>query len=132
MAITPYRILIADDRPEVCSGLRLLLENEEGNFSVVGEARTLEDLTSYIVQHRADLVILDWELPGLGKGDRLAADTILSFHKSGLPLAIIAFSACFEARKQAQAAGVDGFVSKNEPPEQLLAVLKTVLRQGQA
>ena len=58
------RILLADDQPEVRSALRLLLENEPG-LQVVAEDTERERLLTQVELTCHDLVLLDWELPGL-------------------------------------------------------------------
>ena len=65
------RVLLADDQSKVRSALRLLLEQEPG-MSVVGEAVEDEDLLAQVEATQPDLVLLDWELPGLRTDDWLS------------------------------------------------------------
>jgi DNA-binding response OmpR family regulator len=66
---------------------------------------------------RYDLVLLDWELPGLMVGSP-------SVLREGRPaLTVIALSGRPEARRAALAAGVDAFDSKANPPERLLEAI---------
>ena len=126
------RILLADDQAQVRSALRLLLE-QEPELSVVGE---VAEATSLLVQVQAiqpDLVLLDWELPGLGARRRSAFPSrspgphLLSIlHSLGHPPKVIALSGCPEAGEEALAAGADAFVSKGDPPERLLTTLHHV------
>ena len=112
------RVLLADDRTEVRSALRLLLEQEQG-IEVVGEADGAEGLLAQTKATCPDLVLLDWELPGLH------ADGPLSTLRQVCPdLFVIALSGRPEARRAALAAGVDAFVSKGDPPERLLAAVE--------
>jgi len=129
------RIFLADDQAKVCSALRLLLEQEPG-LSVVGEAAEAKDLLAQVQRTRPDLVLLDWELPGLrvpsastsltgseiSSGQRLLA----ALHSLSCRLKVIALSGHVEAREEALAAGADAFVSKGDPPERLLITLRTV------
>ena len=62
------RIFLADDQAKARSALRLLLEQEPG-LSVVGEATETEDLLAQVQRTQPDLVLLDWELPGLWATD---------------------------------------------------------------
>ena len=114
------RVLLADDQKKVCSALRLLLEQEPG-LSVVGEAVEAEELLAQVEVTQPDLVLLDWELPGLRTHDGLVTLRTLCPH-----LKVIALSGQPEARQAALTAGADAFVSKGDPPEQLLATLHTV------
>jgi DNA-binding NarL/FixJ family response regulator len=111
------RVLLADDQTKVRSALRLLLEQEPG-LSVVGEAAEAEDLLAQVEATQPDLVLLDWELPGLRTDDRLSALRTLCPR-----LKVIALSGRAGARRAALAAGVDAFVSKGDPPERLLAAV---------
>jgi DNA-binding NarL/FixJ family response regulator len=111
------RILIADDQPRVRFALRTLLETEPG-WQVVNEAVDAEELIAQTAVSTPDLVLLDWELPGL------TAAEPLSTLRAVCPNAfVIALSGRLEAHRAALAAGADAFVSKTEPPERLLAAI---------
>jgi DNA-binding NarL/FixJ family response regulator len=111
------RVLIADDQPQVCSALRLLLM-QEPDIAIVGEAEDMEQALERIAGQRPDLVLLDWELPGQN-GD----SALVELRTAWPELVVIALSGRPEARRAALAAGADAFVSKGDPPEQLLAVV---------
>jgi DNA-binding NarL/FixJ family response regulator len=113
-------ILLADDQAKVRSALRLLLEQQPG-VQVTGEAANAAELLGQ--KACADLVLLDWELPGLAPDDTLLA---LRPH-----LKIIALSGRPQARQAALEAGADAFVSKIDPPERLLAALYDCWQQEQ-
>ena len=116
----PMRILLADDQPQVRSALTLLLEHEPA-LQVVGEATYAEDLLTQIDKTQPDLVLLDWELPGL------PASTLLRAIRANTPHPlVIALSGRPEAYQSALIAGVDGFISKGHPPEQLLTILHAI------
>ena len=117
------RILLADDQPKTRYALRLLLEREP-ELDVVGEAAEAETLLTQLETIQPDVVLLDWELPGLAVvGGLPAVRTICP------QLLIIALSGRLEARRAALAAGVDAFVSKSKPPSQLLATLRAVSQE---
>ena len=111
------KILLADDNPEVRSALRLLLEQEPVSAMVID----VEDAQELRVHLNGDcplVLLLDWELPGLQSGD------ILSLVRAHCPrMKVIALSSKYEARQAALSAGVDAFVSKAEPPEQILSTI---------
>jgi two-component system response regulator NreC len=56
-------IVLADDHAVVRSGLRLLLENEEG-LHVVAEAGTTDDALRMTRAHRPTVLVLDLNMPG--------------------------------------------------------------------
>lgn len=122
------QVLLADDQAEIRSALRLLLEQEPG-LRVVGETARVEDLPAKVRAVQPDLLLLDWELPKEAKLCCPAASKRRLLERLyGLQpdLKVIAMSGRPEARAQALAAGADGFVSKVESPERLLAAVRAV------
>lgn len=111
------KILLADDNPEVRSALRLLLEQGPVLANVM-EVTDAQGLLAYLSETCPMVILLDWELPGLHSTD------LLKQVRYRCPeMKIIALSSKFEARQEALAARVDAFVSKTEPPEQILSTL---------
>jgi len=122
---TKVNILIADDHQEIRSALRLLLE-QETQLTIAGEAVEAMDLVLKVHQLQPDIVLLDWELPGLDKISSIVRPEkhICSVLRAHCPsLKIVALSGRPDARNEALAAGADSFISKSNPPEQLLAVI---------
>lgn len=113
------RVLLADDEQKVRSALRLLLEHEPG-LMVTGEAVDGEQVMRMVAADAPDVVLLDWELP-VGGGQ-----AILAGLRAVNGVRVIALSGRSEARPLAMAAGVDGFISKQAPPEELLAAVRAV------
>ncbi|MCP4607511.1 MAG: response regulator transcription factor, partial [Planctomycetes bacterium] len=58
------RVLLAEGRPDVRSALRLLLE-QESDLTIESEVTRVDDLLAQLEKRCVDLVLLDWELPGL-------------------------------------------------------------------
>jgi len=114
------RVLLTDDQTQMRLALRRLLE-QEPELTVVGEAAEAKDLLTQVQKTQPDLVLLDWELPGLQ-----AADLLLTMHSHYCPLKVVAFSERREARQEALAAGADAFISKEDPQEKLLTTLRKV------
>lgn len=111
-------ILLADRQPKVRYALRVLLERQPG-VVIVGEAVNADDLISQARAKRPDLVLLDWDLPGL------TPTGSLSFLRKICPeMSVIALSGHAEARQGALGAGADAFASKVDPPERLLATIR--------
>ena len=111
------RVLIADGRPRVRSALRLLLV-QEPEVTVVGEAEDVGQMLRMVVERWPDLVLLDWELPRWGGRAALAG-----LRRIRPDLAVIVLSGRPGVRQSALEAGADGFVSKGDPPERLLAAV---------
>lgn len=112
------RVLIADDQSSVRSALRLWLEQSPGVL-VVGEALDTAGLLAMLEEQIVNVILLDWELPGL--------PTTLRFFqllRAQRPfLHIIAMSSHPTARQTALDAGADAFLNKGAPPETVLTVL---------
>lgn len=119
-AIDALRIVLADDQAQVRSALRLLLEQEPW-FVVVGEASEATDLLDQLQTAPADLLLLDWELPG-----QRVADLLLDLRTVYPDLKVIALSGRPEAQRAALDARVDGFISKGDPPECVLNALDAI------
>ena len=115
------RVLLADDQAQVRSALRLLLEQEPG-FQVVGETADATGLLLTAAEKAFDLVLLDWELPGLPAAQLLR---LLQYERPLLK--IIAMSSRPEVAQPALDAGAHAFLSKSDPPEQVLLTLRTLL-----
>lgn len=112
------RILIADDQDQVRFALRVLLRKQPG-LQVVAETPDGPALLAQLRVAAPDLLLLDWELPGLAE-----AGGLLALRQSCPGLQVVALSSRSGARKLALAAGADAFVSKGDPPERLLAVIR--------
>jgi len=118
------RVLVADDQAEVRSAMRFLLEHEP-HLHIVGEAGDATELTNRLRNHCPDLVLLDWELPGLD-----AHELFSGMHGTCSDLVVIALSGRPEARQAALDAGASAFVSKGDPPERLLAAIRSAVDGG--
>jgi DNA-binding NarL/FixJ family response regulator len=111
------RIMLADNRPKVRFALRALLERQSG-FEVVAEGADAQDLMAHAESNCPDLVLLDWELPGMAPRDLLAA-----LRRYCPNVKIIALSGHLSVRREAMDTGADAFVSKGEPPDRLLSAI---------
>jgi DNA-binding NarL/FixJ family response regulator len=117
------RILIADGRAKVRSALRLLIE-QETSYAIVGEASRGIVLFSLLEAEKPDVLLLDWNLPGLAPMQAIA------FLKRRYPdLVIISLSSRPETQCKALAAGANAFIAKHDSPQ---AVLGTLRRFGRS
>jgi two-component system response regulator NreC len=57
------RLVSADDHVVVRTGLKLVLEAEEG-FAVVAEAGDVDAAKRMVAAHRPDVLVLDLNMPG--------------------------------------------------------------------
>ena len=114
------RILVADEQSKVRYALRVLLRQQPG-LDIVGEATDTEDLLAKARAASPDLVLVHWGLRGL-----VASDLVPALRQINDDLRVVALSARPEARCAALAAGADAFVFKVDPPERLLATIRSV------
>jgi len=120
MADEVLEIVIGDAQPRVRFGLRVLLEQQPG-WRVAGEAADAPSLLEQLRYGCPDLVLADWELPGMPAGELLAAI------RGGCPgLRVISMSGNTELRAAALRAGADAFAYKADPPEKLLGLIAAV------
>jgi DNA-binding NarL/FixJ family response regulator len=117
----PARILVVEDHPLVRQGIRALLELE--GLTVCGEADDAAG-ASALLALRPDLLLLDLSL---GEGSGL--DLVRQLDGS-LPVLIYSMHEDWLHVRQALLAGADGYVTKRESSEILLAAVRTLLAGG--
>lgn len=116
------KVLIADDRARVRFALGVLLGKLE-NIVVVGEVADAESLMEQSRECHPDLVLVDWDLPGLKEG------SFIKMLQKGCPeTKLVVLSGQPEARASALRAGADEFVNKTESPRRLLLVIESCCR----
>ncbi len=114
------RILLADDHPQPRRALGVLLQREMG-LSVAGEAEDAESLHAQVMALQPGLVLVDWGLL------RPAPDRLVAALRRMCPrLRVVVLSGWPEVRAGALNAGADAFVSKGDPPDMLLAAIRSL------
>ncbi len=114
------RLFIAEARKELRLALQMLL-NQEAGLHVTGIAVETKGLVAQIAASEPDVLLLDWQLPGSPMKELVGDIRALE-----LPLKIVVLSVQPEEEGAAMAAGADAFVSKADPPDQLMAVLNNM------
>jgi DNA-binding NarL/FixJ family response regulator len=116
------RVLITDDQAMVRAGFRMLLSGEQ-DIEVVAEASTGLEAVEKAARFDPTVVLMDIRMPDL---DGLEATRrILADDHSARILILTTFD-LDEYVYEALRAGASGFVLKDDPPEQLLAAIRTV------
>jgi DNA-binding NarL/FixJ family response regulator len=116
------RVLIADDQPLVRSGIRMILESEEG-LEVVGEAADGLEAIARARELRPDVIVLDVRMPGVDGIE--ATRRVLAEPNAPRVLMLTTFD-LDEYVYEAMRAGASGFVLKNVPPAKLVDAVRTV------
>lgn len=116
----PIRVLIAEDQSLV-RGALVALVNAESDIEVVAECSTGTEAVRLVRERSIDVALLDIEMPGLNgldaaaelSGESCRCIIVTTFGRAGYV-------------KRAMEVGVDGFVVKDTPPEQLADAIRRV------
>ena len=120
----PVKVLIVDDS----RAFRLILTRvlrQAGYDAVVTEAATGEEGLAQLDGQQFDLILSDWNMPGMG-----GLGMLEKFREGGRQEPFVLFVTTEwteEQRSTAQAAGANGFLSKPFTPEALHQLLSGIL-----
>ncbi len=115
-------VLVADDQSMVRAGFRMLLSGEDG-IDVVAEASTGREAVDKVARFKPDVVLMDIRMPEL---DGLQATREILSANPGARILVLTTFDLDEYIYEALSAGASGFVLKDDPPEQLIAAIRTV------
>ena len=113
-------IFLAESDQALRLGLQMLLHQESG-MHVIGMAVQADGLLVQVEASHADVLILDWQLPGASIQDLLSDIRGLE-----TPPKIVVLSINPEEKAPALSAGADAFISKNAPPDDLVEVVRSL------
>jgi DNA-binding NarL/FixJ family response regulator len=116
------RVLVVDDQSMVRAGFRMLLSGEQ-DIEVVAEASNGLEAVEKAARFRPTVVLMDIRMPEL---DGLAATRRIIATDDAARILILTTFDLDEYVYEALRAGASGFVLKDDPPEQLLAAVRTV------
>jgi DNA-binding NarL/FixJ family response regulator len=122
------RVLIVDDHPVIRYGLKHMLESE-ADIKVVGELDDVRGIAEALSELRPDVVLLDLEL-----GDLHGVDALRRVRQEAPELHVIIYTSHDEEDRIIQAAelGVDGYMLKGSPKEQIISAVRSVNEGGTA
>lgn len=119
-------LFLAEGETHVLAALRLLFE-QQADYEVLGEARSAESLLACVCQMAPDAILLDWSLPGFHP------QRSIPVLRGCCPAArLVALSVKPEHERIAKDYGMDGFISKQLPPEAFLSALNAVIGQRES
>jgi DNA-binding NarL/FixJ family response regulator len=116
------RVLVADDQSMIRAGFRMLLKDEEG-IEVVAEAEDGAEAIEKAARFDPNVVLMDIRMPKL---DGLEATRRILAADPAARILILTTFDLDEYIYEALRAGASGFVLKDDPPEQLIAAIRTV------
>jgi two-component system, NarL family, invasion response regulator UvrY len=120
------KILIADDHAIVREGLKLII-SEVPDMEVVAEAGSGPETVSLIHDGKCDLVLLDISMPGSNGIEVLKS---IKREVPELPVLILSMYPEEQYAIRALRAGASGYLTKDEPSEQLLAAIRKAVAGG--
>ena len=115
-------VLVADDQSMVRAGFRLLLSGEP-DITVVAEASNGREAVEKAARFHPAVVLMDIRMPEL---DGLEATRRILAAEAATRILILTTFDLDEYVYRALRAGASGFVLKDDPPEQLIAAVRTV------
>ena len=121
------RILMVEDQPICRLGIRMSLAGTGVSAELVGEAENVQQALAFLEEHGTDidLILLDYALPdGTGLDVIEAAKRLCPEVK----IVILSGEAGGAIVKQLMDKGINGFMGKDIQPEELSAVLDTVMQ----
>jgi len=121
-----YNIVLADDHILVRQGIKKILQ-EDHEMCVVGEAADGIELLEILEKITPDMVVLDISMPRL-KG--LAAAAKIRQLYPDIKILILSMHRSKEYLRQALAAGVHGYLPKEDADVALFAAIE-IVRQGE-
>lgn len=116
------RVLVVDDQSMVRAGFRMLLAGEE-DIDVVAEASNGLEAVDKAARFDPTVVLMDIRMPEL---DGLEATRRILAADGDARVLILTTFDLDEYVYEALRAGASGFVLKDDPPEQLIAAIRTV------
>lgn len=116
----PITIVIADDHHVVRTGLRLILEAEEG-FEVRAEADDVQSARRYVRAHRPKVLVLDLNMPGESS---LTAIPSLRKESPETQIVVLTMQDDPAFAREALRAGALGFVLKRAAENELIEAVR--------
>jgi DNA-binding NarL/FixJ family response regulator len=115
-------VLIVDDQPQIRIGLQMRL-NAEPDMTVVGCAVDGIDALEQVGRLHPDIILMDVDMPRL---DGVTASSQLAQQQPSVPVLILTIYDDQCTRRRAAEARVAGFITKAEPIERLLALMRAI------
>lgn len=116
------RILVVDDDPQIRRVLRMTLASRD---YTVSDARSGEEAVNALRSDKADLVLLDMNMPGIGGLETCR----LIRASSEIPIIVLTVRNAEKDKVEALDAGADDYVTKPFGTPELLARIRAALRR---
>lgn len=125
---TRTRVLIIDDHPVIRYGVKHML-SVAADIEIAGELESISELGKALVEMKPDVVLLDLEL-----GDAHGVDALRQLRAHAPSVRVVIYTSHDEEDRIVQAAqlGVDGYLLKGCPQEELVQAIRSVSEGGTA
>ena len=120
------RIILVDDHSLFRSGMRGLLDRYDG-IRVVGEASTGEEFLAMLPATEADVVFMDFAMPGMNGAETTEKALAL---EPGLKVITLSMFGDENYYSRMVQAGAKGFLMKDSPMDEVLRAIETVAAGG--
>jgi two-component system response regulator NreC len=127
MADDEITIVLADDHAVVRSGLRMLLDAEDG-LRVIAEAGTVDDAVRLTKAHRPAILVLDLNMPGTDSASSLDALPALADGAPATRVVILTMQENPEYARTALQAGAKAYVLKEAADSELVDAVRCAAR----
>lgn len=120
----PIRVLLVDDDPMVCTGIRLILRSTP-DIEVVGMVHDGSDALIAVDEQRPDVVLMDVRMPRM---DGITATGELTARGELEPVRVLVLTTFEEDTFVVRAiqAGAAGFLLKTASPDEIIAAVRSV------
>lgn len=118
------RVVLVEDHPVYCAGLRALFNDDEG-FQIVGQAVDGDAALALVRSYQPDVVLLD-----IGLGDANGLDLVSQLRRICPNVRVAVLTAHHEREYLLTAVrlGVHAFIQKDLPGHDIVAVVRQVLK----
>lgn len=116
-------ILIVDDHPVICHGLKRILEKQD-DMEIVGEAQDWVTALQIVNESKPDVIVLDISLQGI---DGVSLITRIRDIHSTTRIIMYTMHSNRDYITRAFQAGASGYILKSDKTEQLIEAIKEVV-----
>ncbi|QEP45104.1 response regulator [Ectothiorhodospiraceae bacterium BW-2] len=120
-------VLLVEDEAPIRAMLRHALSRED---FIVYEADSVHSARLALADHRPDLILLDWLLPGGESGIDFAVKLRRDESLGDIPVILLTARAAEEDKVRALESGADDYITKPFSPRELVARIHAVLRRA--
>ena len=124
--MNPIRVYLVDDQASVRRGLKMRLQLE-ADMAVVGEASDGAAALAAIPSLQPDVMVLDYEMPGM---NGLATLHSLTDSRSEVSVVMLSIHDNDIVKREAARAGAFAFVAKHEAGDRLLDAIRSAAAAG--